>query len=555
MKHPIEEEGRRPTRRAFLKQGLGASAAALAAPLAGCSRDDTPDAGPAGAGGWRSGEVAHLLPTADHRRILLKASFSRPQRHTPLLVVGDRRAAGVRTDMRGRFFTFDVDGLAPSTDHRLQLVRGDGTPLCDDWPLRTFPAPDTSPDRFRLLAFTCAGGPDDLYSFGSLFNAYLPIAARQRLLARALAYAPDAMIANGDHVYWDMKSRFGWAMGRSPVAWWRAGFFDRESPIAGHSNEEVLVRAFERQIAGLYGVLFRSTPSFFLQDDHDYGENDEASDALRTFPADPFMKDLARTTQRLFYPELIAGPGVPAAWQLGGGLAESFGTLRYGRLFEALLYDCRRALTNASDPATGDHASGFVPPDVEAWLAARSQGSDAAHLVHMPSTPVLWTAGKWGEWYPDFKDEHGDLRADVEKPYWPEGWNAQHDRLLSAVASRTDRTPVFASGDLHAIASGRILASGDLRLDANPVASVLVGPVGTGALGWPSKFRAQRPLPSGTLRAEEWVEPIEENGFSLLDVTPEALTVSMFRWHPDQGVAAIDSLEPFDVRMYPRPGA
>ncbi len=547
-----------PARRSFLKQslglGMGVGTAALAGPLAGCTGAEA-EAPPAGADGWDAGEVAHLLPTASDRRVRLKASFRRPQPDTPLLVVGDQRVPGERTDSAGRFFTFDVGRLSPATVHRLQLVRSDGSPLCEDWPLRTFPTPDASPDRFRLLAFTCAGGPDDLYSFGSLFNAYLPIAARQRLFARALSYAPDAMMANGDHVYWDMKSRFGWAMGQSPIAWWQAGFFDRDAPIAGHPNEQVLVRAFERQIAGLYGVAFRSTPAFFLQDDHDYGENDEASDALRTFPADPFMVDLARTTQRLFYPELLAGEGLPRAWQSSDGLAESFGTLRYGRLFEALLYDCRRALRNAADPATGHADSGFVPPDIEAWLVARSRGSDAAHLVHMPSTPVLWTAGKWGEWYPDAKDEAGALRADGAKPYWPQGWNDQHDRLLAALASRTDRTPVFASGDLHAIASGRIHASRELNLDANPVVSLLVGPIGTGALGWPSKFRAQRPKPSGTLTAEEWTKPIEENGFSLLDFTPDAMTVSMFRWRPEQGLDAIDSLEPFEVRRLPRPGA
>lgn len=110
------------------------------------------------------------------------------------------------------------------------------------------------------------------------------------------------------------------------------------------------------------------------------------------------------------------------------------------------------------------------------------------------------------------------------------------------------------SGDLHATGAGRILATRGRPL-ANPVVSVLCGAVGTGALGWPSQFRAQRPVPSGTLDAEEWVTPIEENGFSLLDVTPDALELSLFRWTPDQGEAAIDTLAPFRVLRFPRPGA
>ena len=191
---------------------------------------------------------------------------------------------------------------------------------------------------------------------------------------------------------------------------------------------------------------------------------------------------------------------------------------------------------------------------MERWLLSRTQRSPCAHLVHMPSTPVLWTAGKWAEWYPDTKDDAGTLRADLDKPWWPEGWAAQHDRLLAGASARRDRTPLFVSGDLHALAAGRILATRGQSLESNPVVSVLCGAIGTGDFGWPSKFRDQRPVPSGTLEAEEWVEPLEENGFSLLDVTPDAVKVSLFRWTPDDGEAALDRLEPFKVVDVPRPG-
>ena len=80
----------------------------------------------------------------------------------------------------------------------------------------------------------------------------------------------------------------------------------------------------------------------------------------------------------------------------------------------------------------------------------------------------------------------------------------------------------------------------------------LTGAVGTGVLGWPSKFRSQHPQPSQTLEASELVSPLEENGFSLLDFTPEGLEVRLFRWLPGQGEAAIDSLEPFAVLSFPR---
>ena len=121
---------------------------------------------------------------------------------------------------------------------------------------------------------------------------------------------------------------------------------------------------------------------------------DEASDALRTFPADPFMLDLVRSTQRLYYPEFLADPHLPAQRVQPAGTSESLGSLRYGRLFEGLLYDCRRFLTNELEPSRSSGGSRFVPADVEAWLVARTRRSPCRHLAHMPSTPVLWTAGK-----------------------------------------------------------------------------------------------------------------------------------------------------------------
>ena len=31
------------------------------------------------------------------------------------------------------------------------------------------------------------------------------------------------------------------------------------------------------------------------------------------------------------------------------------------------------------------------------------------HLVHVPSNPPGWSAGKWGEWYPDVLGDDGKL--------------------------------------------------------------------------------------------------------------------------------------------------
>src|SRR5205823_3133497 len=118
---------------------------------------------------------------------------------------------------------------------------------------------------------------------------FLASALRRRLLVRGLSFAPDAVIANGDHVYWDLRApRLAKTLGGSPQAIAYAGTFDRAQPVLGGPNEPVLRRSAGPQIVPLYGTLCRSTPVFFLTDDHDYFDNDEATDEMVTFPPDPF---------------------------------------------------------------------------------------------------------------------------------------------------------------------------------------------------------------------------------------------------------------------------
>jgi hypothetical protein len=170
--------------------------------------------------------------------------------------------------------------------------------------------------------------------------------------------------------------------------------------------------------------------------------------------------------------------------------------------------------------------------------------TEVRHVVQMPSTPVGWSAGKWGEWYPDLLEESGKLGVTKKKPYWQEGWNRQHDRLLEA-ASKMDRKPLFVSGDLHALGIGRILRSGNLNLRSNPINTVLAGPLSTGPVGWASAFRGIGPsVPSG-IEIDEPLHPIEKNGFTLIDWTTEGATIRLFSWKLGEDPAAIDRLEPF----------
>lgn len=133
-------------RRKFIALGLGSAALyALGGTLSAI----------AGTGAeWDAGQLAHIIPTANHERFLIKTSFQAPLNTTPQLLVNDDKIAGERTDEDGRFWRFDVQSLRPSTQYKLQIVDSNGKPLCGEWPLKTFPAPDAEPDRFRIFAYT-----------------------------------------------------------------------------------------------------------------------------------------------------------------------------------------------------------------------------------------------------------------------------------------------------------------------------------------------------------------------------------------------------------------
>jgi hypothetical protein len=499
---------------------------------------------------WDSGSVRHLLPTVSDSRMLIKASFDSPLAEPPTLLVDGLSVRGRMGDTRGEHWHFYATGLDPARSYRLSLVGAAGRALCEPWELATFPHPDARPERFRLLIYTCAGGHE--------IHKFLPTAHRNRLLRRALGFRPDAVVANGDHVYWDLLAPVNARLlGASPEAVKLAGTFDRSAVVLGTDNETVLKKAAGPQIVPVYGTDFRSVPVFFLQDDHDYFDNDEATDEAVTFPPTHFMLQLARATQNLYYPEFLPDmtrplglPGSSAGDRVWG-VSESFGTVRFGRLVEILLYDVRRTQTLAGPSAV------YLDLEVEKWLRARTAATEVLHLVQVPSNPPGWTAGKWGEWYPDVLGPDGKLTATVPKPYWQSGWLKQHDRLMQAMSAMRHRTPLIISGDLHAIAIGRMLRSGALDLKDHPINVALSGPIGsrTNPMGWPSGRRGTGARPPAHLDMDEAIKPIEQHGFVLADFTPEKIALRFFKWDwKTQAVEAMDTLEPFHTTELGRPG-
>ena len=498
---------------------------------------------------WDAGQVRHILPIANHSDFLIKVSFVSALNASPRLIVDGRAIDGQMTDTQGEFWQFRVGGLSAGRTYTLALKGSEGQLLCQPWDLATFPTPSSTPDHLRLLLFTCAGGHEAMN--------FLPTAVRHRLLKRALSFKPHAAVANGDHVYWDLRSPLtaknsgGSAQAQALIG----GSFERSLPVFGTDNEQLLKKAAGPQITPVYGTEFRSTPTFFIQDDHDYWDNDDAVDEIITFPPDFFMRQMARVTQSMYYPEFLPDTtrpfGLPGAAEMGraSSVAESFGTLRYGRLAEMLLYSVRPTMTLAGPSAV------FVEDTVEAWLKQRMAESDAAHVINAPSNPHGWTAGKWGEWYPDVLSQEGRLTLEIKKPYWQQGWLKQHDRLLAAMSGMKGKIPLSVSGDLHALALGSISRTGTLDLSKNPVISVVTGPIGTRPTGWPSGLRKISAQPSLHLSMSEAIAPIEQHGFTIADFTNDKVILKFFKWDlKTQPVEAIDTLEPFHTAELQRPG-
>lgn len=178
-----------------------------------------------------------------------------------------------------------------------------------------------------------------------------------------------------------------------------------------------------------------------------------------------------------------------------------------------------------------------------------------AHVVHAPSNPPGWTAGKWGEWYPDVLGADRKLTTAITKPYWQPGWLTQHDRLMAAMSTMPARVPLVISGDMHAIALGKMLRSGALDLKGNPINIALPGTIGTRPGGWPSVgIRGTPALPSAVLDLEEQVKPIEQHGFIVADFTADKIVLRFFKWDVrTQPVEAIDALQPFHTAELGRP--
>ena len=215
-----------------------------------------------------------LLPTVSDTRMLIKASFNAAAEQRPDLANRRYFVRGRMSDTRGEHWHFYATGLQPGRRYPLSLIGSDGRTLSQPWELSTFPGPERSSGAISCLFFTCAGRPRGIDHLAP--PSQPPAASRPEL--------------------------------RSPMQWWRMAITcigTSSRPLAGRYTDARGRKAYRKirplrescsaattkpcssasamlQIASIYKTDFRSTPVFFLQDDHDYFDNDDATDEIIT---------------------------------------------------------------------------------------------------------------------------------------------------------------------------------------------------------------------------------------------------------------------------------
>ena len=131
--------------------------------------------------------------------------------------------------------------------------------------------------------------------------------------------------------------------------------------------------------------------------------------------------------------------------------------------------------------------------------------------------------------------------AEAARPHPRRRLRCARDCRFSSAATCT-RSPKVSSS-----------SSGEHDFSANPVVAALDGSARhRHRLAVESARHRGAAAQALTIREEQ--RCLEENGFSIVDIEPEQVTLRYFRWLPERGEEAIDTLEPFRVSVFPRTG-
>ena len=337
------------SRRQFLR-GTGLAAWSLAAPSDLLAQ---PSGASAAAGAWDPGVVRHVLPTVSDTRMLIKASFAAPLAETPILRVGGASVRGRMSDTRGEFWQFHATDLAAGRSYQLALVDSNGRRPVPAVGARDFPRPRRTPGAIppavSLLRRRSRG--DEISAAGraepvAAPRAQLPAAGGDR--QRRPRVLGSAVAADVEAARRARRKPSRWPASSTAPAWFSAA---TTRPCSSEPAGTADRRCLRRRIPFHAGASsFRTTTTI-------------STTTKRPTRSSPFRPRISCCSSRaprssMFYPEFLPDVGRPrglpwssAARPASTALSETFGTIRYGRLAEVLLYDIRRTLTLAGPSA------------------------------------------------------------------------------------------------------------------------------------------------------------------------------------------------------------
>jgi alkaline phosphatase D len=386
----------------------------------------------------------------------------------------DLVAAGVVTARASSAHTLHVDakGLDPDTAYYYRFTTAQwASPVGRT---RTTPPADARPDRFHFLFASCQNWKD------GYFTAWRHAAAEQ----------PDLVVFLGDYIY---------ESGPSPGG------------VRQHPTDEVTTLAEYRNRYGLYKgdpdlqAAHAAAPWLCTWDDHEV-ENNYAG----TTPQDP--ADTARfaarraDAYRAWYehtPTRIKPPD-----DEGGGSAAVYRTLDWGRLARFFALDTRQYRTDQpcdadlSEDCPERSAPGatILGEEQEAWLLERFEETKAtwnvlANQVIMSPVPLgpLFNMDQW------------------------DGYPAQRERVVAAMADSELANPVVITGDIHASGLGDLVP----KVGADAVGTEIVGTSISSEFP-PGLVQAAQDLIGGLDHVKFF--DAKSRGYVTCEVTPDALT-------------------------------
>ena len=256
------------------------------------------------------------------------------------------------SDTRGEFWHFHATDLRPGRPLSLSLTDATADArFASRGSLRPFRSPTSGRNNSAILFFSCAGGHEAHEVLAACRSqpaaparAELPAACsrrqwRSRLLGPAVAAHLQALrrVGGGRNDRRQVRPRWRCVRRRQR---------DRAQARGRPADRPDLWRrtSARRRCSSSRTITTISTTT---------KPPTTSSRSRRSH----FMLQLARATQQMYYPEFLPDVARPRGLALvvrrrsGRGVSESFGTLRYGRLAEVLLYDIRRTMTLAGPSA------------------------------------------------------------------------------------------------------------------------------------------------------------------------------------------------------------